>query len=338
MVAPHEAGELMGLGLLGTWRGAYDMTYLKDMQDFKCMIRFGMGTSTYVTPRGFRVGGPLPKFTEYGEPISTGGHRYITHRTRQKRFTNGSEMLGRDIRYSQMGDPRTDMKANGMLFASLTIRCAHQIVDGTVDPNLLPGISGYLCPDGGAFFSTTDGAGANRNGVIGGNDLIGYDPTTGIGFRRATMACIKQIIKFRDPYNLQPLHMQRIAMEKGVTVAFSPDLLDIYQEAWVGSRIGSRADSGPGSVAMSNPALEEGYRITPLCDPFMEDTSEIWVFINDAPVPPMYEDVGRDLEARNFNGSNSEQRFSTDTEAVLAQKEFDIGINPPLYHCRARAA
>ena len=189
---------------------------------------------------------------------------------------------------------------------------------------------------GAAPFSATDGAGADRNLTVGGNDITGYDPTTGVGFRRATMACITQIIRFRDPYNNQPLHSQRLALKNGVTVVFAPELLPIYQEAWVGSRTASRTDGG--GVAQSNPATEDGYRVTPLCDPYMTATDRIRVFINDAPIPPLFELVGEDVRTQPFNGSNSEDRFSTDSEALLAQKEFGIGVNAALFYCQARAA
>lgn len=109
-------------------------------------------------------------------------------------------------------------------------RVQAQLVTGAANPELLPN-GAPNASDGAAYFSATDGAGANRYGVSGGNVFSG----AGVAFQQQVMgdyfkALNSRLRLFKDTH-LEPFHAEGVE-EQGVGIQFAPGNGQVFSEAF----------------------------------------------------------------------------------------------------------
>lgn len=113
-------------------------------------------------------------------------------------------------------------------WAWLDARVAFQMLSGTADPLLLPSIP--LAPDGAALFSATDGSGADRFGVTGGNLVGGQTLNTEQGFEEAFLATKQRLLQFRDTHGIAPLNLDS-SLKSGLVLYYSRDNEEVVSAA-----------------------------------------------------------------------------------------------------------
>lgn len=326
-----NAGEALALGVLSDWRGTYDNTYLADKKDFAPFLRFDVPGTSYLNRYAYPEIPSYPRRSEWGQRISGSPFRYIGYSTRQERWTDEVKLLEMHAELAQGGlNPRETAEQQAALFATLPVRAMTTSgLLGTVDPDLLP--TALLAPDGVGPISALDGQGDARFGVSGGNLVTGVDVSTGAGFRSAVGQMIERLIQFKDPRG-QPLHSQRLALRKGVTVMFPPGLLLQWLEAFQQTQtpyVGS--STAAGNVPVTNALIEGGYQISPLINPYLTDETRIYMTLNGAPIPLFFQVRTKPLRSLYFNPTNSEDRASTGTERWLHEEWWGLGCNLPLW-------
>lgn len=142
----------------------------------------------------------------------------------------------------------------GSNFALLPERVLFQWLNASTDLDLLPSLAN--APDGAALFSATDGAGAARFGVTGGNTLSGGGVSSGT-LIRTDFFKIKARAQGALDTKGQPLLPAELLDEW--VIIYGSHLEEFFLEAFVQAITGSVLNGGGG---FSNVALLAGLKIT----------------------------------------------------------------------------
>jgi hypothetical protein len=150
----------------------------------------------------------------------------------------------------------------GTNFATLDERVFYQILNGAADANLLPSIPN--APDGVDLFNATDGAGAARFGVSGGNIESGATLTTAAGIRAALFDAIERFGRFQDTKG-QPLLNLDDVIAGGFCLFYPVAQEQLVREAVIQGRTlaihpGTSTTDTTAAAAVTNILLESGLR------------------------------------------------------------------------------
>ncbi len=336
MTVPQMAANTLRLGLRSDFRNTYENTYLRQANQYGSFMQYGLGTDTYLTPFAYPESQTYPRRTGWGMPIKERPTRYVDYDAVQKRWTDSVSVLNRDADLSVLGGIREDARSRGRNFGTLPARVMTQIIEGTVDPELLEVIP--LAPDGAAIYAALDGTGADRFGTVGGNLLTGLDLSTGAGLRDAVMALIEQVLSFKDTEG-QPLQNQDLFSEFGMDVMLPTGLFRQAIEAFKQTMtplVGTTdAATSAGNVTTANYLMEGGFVITIVLNPHLTVETAIYVALKGSSIKVMTELVSKDFTESFYNRSNSEHRGETGTERWLFEKWCDYFVNLPLRTAKA---
>lgn len=147
------------------------------------------------------------------------------------------------------------VREGGTAFATLDERVFFQILQGTTDPDLLPSVPN--APDGAPLFSATDGNGADRFGVVGGNLLAGVANPTAQDLREIYHQALARFTSFLDTEG-QPL-LDPGLISGGMMILYGPALTREMREAFE-QRIVLQTTTTPANLAAapSNVILDAG--------------------------------------------------------------------------------
>ena len=153
----------------------------------------------------------------------------------------------------QTGMLKTEPQRAGARMFQLRERVAFQLLTQSSDAALLPSIPN--CPDGVALYSATDGDGAARFGVTGGNLITGQTMNSAATIRAGVFAALIRIGQFKDTKS-QPIYTDGEIKD---VVLFAPfSVYDLYLEAFKWELAAGRAVAA--ADAMPNDALSDYFR------------------------------------------------------------------------------
>lgn len=233
-----------------------------------------------------------------------------------------------DERYDQTKHLTVKAKKAGRNFARLPWRCFWQIVNGTTDGKLLPSIPN--APDGAALLSATDGAGANRFGVSGGNIVTGTG-TTPAQIQADFYSALERILSFQDLEG-EELWSDEM-LKEGVTIFHGVAASDFFAAAFA-QRLNvqvvqnAAASENVGGATRSNLILDNGWKVTLIATQKITDND--WYLAADGvDVKPFFQQVSAPLRDNMEDMLNSDNSRRTKNRSIQWDMSFGIGLNLP---------
>jgi len=226
-------------------------------------------------------------------------------------FKNGVVAHENDVADARIDAKRAAMQA-GENAARVPVKIFYQIDGAVTNPLLLPSIPN--APDGAALFSATDGTGAARFGVTGGNIVTGTTVANPVQIQAAYAAAIVRAKGFLDsegePFYDDSLESKGITIVAGIDnyynlkKAFEQDRTVVLLSATGAEGVGA---AGVAATNQTNPIKDLG--ITPvrlITNPYK--TGNSWsIYFGAAPVKPVFQAIREGLqyvEANRFNNSD----------------------------------
>lgn len=160
--------------------------------------------------------------------------------------------------FDQVNYLLTSVSQGGKSAAWVPERVAFQFMLNTVDLDLIPAVPNAA--DGAAMYSTTDGSGANRFGVLNGN----LPTKSGVGSATAIITdltgAIGQGRQFQDGQG-QPLWSEDIFDSEILIIAPAKDEL-VFQQAFAQKYVFQQNAGGNAAAAPSNLILDASYKVS----------------------------------------------------------------------------
>lgn len=179
---------------------------------------------------------------------------------RNRRFVVESPWSRYDVEDEQVGNAEARIQGAAKKAAMLWFRLISEYAANVVDPVLLPVLANAA--DGAAWFSATDGAGADRFFVSGGNIQTG-DLTTTTGIIEAIRTAVAKFPAFKDPFGKAPVYSPDI-FSQGYVLMHAQGF-----EAQVVAALKQQLIGVTGEGTQTNVIMDGGYAIERLPNPFL---------------------------------------------------------------------
>lgn len=197
-----------------------------------------------------------------------------------------------------------------------------QFINASTDNDGLPALPNAA--DGVALFSATDGSGAARFGVTGGNIVSGQSFSSGAGLRAGFQAAVSRALQYTDTVS-QPLHSGSI---KKFTVLGAAADLAAYNEAFKQNMPAAGPTTSTSNAGVSNVLFDAGYNIDLALTQRLA-TGVMIVSIDDVAVKPFVRAMRSAPEEIPFLRSNSDQARNTGIEGVQFSSRCGYGLGLP---------
>lgn len=262
---------------------------------------------------------PKPRRWRRGDRLPKGSHRMQSFSVENHRWVSAIEWHEDDEADDQTGSMLSEARSLAEEFVTLDARIAFQVLLGTADPDLLPSIP--TAPDGVGVFSSTDGAGADRFGVSGGN-IVSQAGVTSANIRDDFFQAVERMLLFQDTegdqFHSEDLH------ESGFLVVLGSHLFQQALEAF-----GQKFTQGT-AAATSNIVTDKGWNVTIWPTQRMSGTNKILVRALGYEVAPLFRQVRLAIETFEGNRDNSDHARDTLMAMFAATARFGYGASLPL--------
>ena len=309
-------GETLAAGLVATFENTYRQSYDGVEPDLGDVMQINVPAATRTVTYAFRETMPYPERRAIGDAIpeeSTGSKSFsVTNHEYAKRVS----WYRRDRTDNQIGSLEADAAALGRNFASLDSRVLFELITGTAE--LLPAIPN--APDGVGFFSATDGDGADRFNVSGGNTFTKAGTTAA----QITADFHKALGIFDQFQNTkgEPFFEASTA-STSYTIYAPADLRENFTGAFKAELIQGS------SAAPSNTIIASGENVRLVFTMRLAGTGDWVIFRNDAPVKPTFSQQRAPIRAISATEENSDRARTEGIESVQFHVEKGWGLNVP---------
>ena len=281
----------------------------------------GLGSDSRQEIYGYHETAPYPSYSPYGDTM-----RFKAFKSKVWTTVNYPYKLGIGWnRFDRNDDKLGDLMAQAMTganhFLTLPERVLFEIMLGST--TLLPAVP--TAPDGVAAYYATDGDGAARFGVSGGNIISGSGVATGAAIRADVWSACQRVIAFQDTEG-QPLFEPTVADH--VVLVYNSDNEAVVREAVTQGRTLAAAVTATSNAAVTNTILESGKRIDLWGTQRLRGTNDMFAFFPKAPYKPFYRQT-RDPVTETFHTyDNSDHAALTDEEWVQWVGRDGYGVGP----------
>lgn len=231
---------------------------------------------------GYAQSAPVARYWEEGDAIPTAGMLTNLYPQRSYKFGIGVEISQTAIEDDQSRMIMSRVMESAVSFAMLKERHFYWLLTGgtTIDAIQLQPVL-PTAPDGAAWFSATDGGGANRFGIANGN----IQPTSGVASAAAILSDlyngVARIAAFRNTQNQPYWNPGQIGRE--VTIIFNSANWLVFQQA-MGQTFLFQSN-GAAAAAPSNVKIDTGMKVIPIANPRI--TTNNWsIHATDSDVKP----------------------------------------------------
>jgi phage major head subunit gpT-like protein len=313
-------GETLAAGLRSDMDHAYRQSFdgvLKNLGDVMQMdVPSSRRTELYAARRTM----PYPERWERGNPIPTEGTDSYGFSVTNYRFAKAIEWEIDDRKDNQVGDLFSDAQALGRHFASLPTRAFVELLVSSA--SLLPAIPN--APDGAAAFSATEGGGANRFGISGGNIVTGTGVATSAAIENDFFSACVRFHQFQNSKG-QPYFEPNLQSERYV-VYFGAANEKVFVQGFAANLVHSVQSST--GAAVSNVILASGAHVTLV--PTSRITDNDWfVFRADSPIKAFFHQNREPLQSWPQTEENSDIARKTGREGLHFKARMGFGVNPP---------
>lgn len=315
-------GQLLTNGIRSTFANTYGQFQAKESPYLKNCFAMGLPSMARQEIYAYMKTQAYPRRTPQGDPTP-----FEATDSAQWTVTNVPYELGVAWHLDDAADDQTQTLMQqamgaGQHFATLKERMFFELLNGTA--SLLPSIPNS--PDGAAIFSATDGTGAARFGVSGGNIVTGSGVASAAAFRADLWKARARFRNFLDTKS-QPL------LDDGLlsrfTVVVPSGLEEVAREALYQPVTAAGALSSTSNAGVTNSVLTAGLDVKLWVTPRLSDASDWYVFADDVPHKPAFEQTRESLTEFVGNRSNSDQSRYTKEEYVTWRSRHGVGIGVP---------
>lgn len=273
---------------------------------------------------------PIPVRWNRGEPIPVDTVRSRSYSVTNYTWARAIPWHEEDEEDDQTGSMSGRARDLAKEFTNLPMRVAIQILRATTDPDLLPSIPN--APDGAAMFSATDGAGANRFGVSGGN-IVTQTGTTSAAFRTDFFSAIERISLFQGTKG-EPFYGEDLD-EDGYLVLYGShqkkEFLEAFKQGTVKeAQLNVAGAENVGAAGVTNVILDGDMRVTLWSTARLSSFNGFMVFALGAPVKPLSRQVRLAITTDEANRSNSDRSRDLREDRFQAFARFGFGVNLPI--------
>lgn len=295
------------------------------------VMRLGLSSNKRRERYGYAESPPTIDRVDIGQPLTEDAYRYIAYEVKNLTWGKAVGYFEEDLEDLQLGDIRDQVRQLAKRAAAISEEVFFQILTGASSARLLDAIP--LAPDGAALHSATDGNGANRFGVAGGNIVTGSGVLTGQAIRDDLWATLEQFKLFQDTEG-EPLLSDDI-MDRGVTIVAAASNEQVLRQGLMQSRTAIAASTANSNAAVTNTIIESGIPITLWTTQRLTD-NDWYVFMNDtAEGPkPVFEQVRRPMRMQDETRDNSERARRYRILSTLLDMRAGYGVNVPYLTCK----
>ena len=312
----YSAATLAG-GLRGDFWDTYVSTYKAMSERVSAMMVLDVPSDKLTETYGYYRTSPHPKRWVRGNSIPEKGFKAVAFSVTNKDYGIKTSWHANDRMDDQTKSLPAFVAATAEKFGLLDERVAYQILTGATDLNLLESIPN--APDGVGICNATDGDGAARFGVTGGNVETGGGVATSEAIRDDFFSALGRFRQFQDTEG-QPL-LDPGTIDGGMTVTYNVGLDKVFREAFA-QRITLQ------TAGVSNVILDAGLAVT------LRPTSRItdndwWVILNGVKTKPMFRQTRQPVQEHAVTMDNSDHARTTKEESWQADCRYGYGIALP---------
>jgi len=220
-------------------------------------------------------------------------------------------------------------------FALNRIRVSTQIKEGTADDDLLDAIPN--APDGADLYNATDGTGAPRFGVTGGNTFTGFGVTNADQIMEGYETGMSRFVRFQNTEGFPLLNPAIIA--DGVVIEYPPQIRRVMRQAFISAQqlitvtaAGAQAQ-GAGVVdgtAIPSPLIAAGDKVQLFENPFLTDPDNWYIHLTSPEiVKPLFRQTRQGVEEHFATADNNDEALKTGEESVWWDSREGYGVNMP---------
>lgn len=309
-------GPALAAGLVSTFEKTYAQSYDGVVADLSSVMQIDVPAATRTVTYAYRETMPYPERRDIGDPIPEEGTKAISFSVANHEYAKRIKWNRRDRTDNMVGDLRAEAGAAARNFASLDSRVLFELITGTAE--LLPAIPN--APDGVGFFSATDGDGAARFGVSGGNTFTKAGTTAAnitADFHKALGLFDQYQNKKGEPF------FEASTAATGYTIYAPSDLRENFTGAFKAELIQGS------SAAPSNTIIASGESVRLVFTSRLAGLDDWVIFRNDTPVKPTFSQLRQPLRAIDATEANSDRARTDGIESVQFQIEKGWGLNVP---------
>jgi len=314
---PVQANAALTAGLQATFAHTYAESMKPSVDRMRLVMDLDQAATARVTPLGYFGSAEYPEHWPYGEDIPEGTNEAIGYTVTIRRWAKRIKWFRDDVTDDLTYTLKQRATQLGEHYGTLHERVFFQLMQGTVDPRLLPAVPN--APDGAAFFATVAG-GVNRFGVASGNLLTGNGVADVASILRDYYLAMAQFVRMLDTKG-QPLHQPGVG-DRGVLVIYGAANKEIFERAFYGS-IQQGVWAG-----ISNPAKDTGKNFT-LWETSRITTNDWFVFLTGSALKATAEFTKLALEQTEADWSNSDEARTQDIGYIQAKARYGYCINLP---------
>lgn len=222
----------------------------------------------------------------------------------------------------------TRAREAGQNFGTLRERLFFQVMQGTTDADLLPAIPN--AGDGAALYSTTNGSGAARFGVTGGNIVSVADLSRPGNVRAAIFDGIERMGYFQDTKG-QPRYPSDWITSVGITLVFSLQNLQLLIEAVRQNQTAAVIQNAAGNenvaaASVDNPLLYLGSMPVRLMQSNRITGDDIYMFVRNANEKAIFAQTREPLRDYIYDFSNSDRTRDALVKSIKWRERLGVGV------------
>jgi phage major head subunit gpT-like protein len=319
---PVYAADLLTAGLRGDFWDTYAKTSEGLKARFPSMMELDIPSDKLTETYGYFNSAPHPRRWVRGNAIPEKGFKGVAYSVTNKDYAIKIPWHVNDRMDDQTRSLYTFAQNGGAGFALLDERALYQILTGATDLDMLESVPN--APDGVGICNATDGDGAARFGVSGGNVVSGGGVTTSELVRVDFFKTIVAFRSFQDTEG-QPLHDPSI-IDSGVTVTYGIANEKAFREAF-GQRFSLQ------TAATSNIILDAGIKVTLVPTARITD-NDWWVFLDGIKRKPVFRQTRQAIQEHSATMDNSDWVRAHKEESIQWDCRYGYGVNAAYGVCK----
>jgi phage major head subunit gpT-like protein len=283
----------------------------------------------------YRESRPYPSRWPAGSTRGTKGFKTVRWSVFNKDWTDGVGWNRNHLSDDVTRSLEKDVRETASRWSTLRMRIASQIIQGATDFDLLDSIPN--APDGVDLYNATDGAGAARFGVTGGNLLTGTGVANESQIIKDFYLAQARFLAFLDTES-QPL-IDPATFAEGFTIMYPPALTEVMKRAFknaahIVTSAATGAMAGTASIvavaATPNTARESGDNVTLFPNPYLTDAADYYIFLNGANVKPIFWQDRQGVQERILTMETGDRHaIETKEESIFWDSRGTGGVNLP---------
>jgi hypothetical protein len=324
------AASVLTAGLRTTFADAYRLSTEARLERLRKVMELGVPSDKLTELYAYFETAPYPQRWPRGQSISTKPFDSKSFSVVNYDWAKRIAWHENDREDDQTRSLFDMAKSLGDHFATLHERIFFQMILAATDADLLPAIPN--CPDGADLYNASDGSGADRFGVSGGNIVSGSGVASAQAIKTDVLNGIELFRRFQDVEG-QPLWDDSMLDGGGYVLIYNVANDELVRTALKATTVLDRLKtdgtsttdvSVASAAAPANIVVEEGLRIE-LWPTQRITTDDLYLFAVGSPHKAVFQQERRGLRETFANVENSDVSRDTKQEYIQFDARYGYG-------------